>query len=116
MKRNLLLILAFVVTIALATNSARRIMTFRTTSASVVQVKAQLEQLKKENEDLKKELEYKKSDQFVEEEIRNKLGMTKPGESVVMVPKDQTGNQLPETRDQNKEPNWQKWWNIFFGV
>lgn len=113
MKRNLILIAAVMVSILLAINSSRRILSFRTTAQGVSDSQKQLEDLKHENEALKKELDFKKSDQFAEEEIRNKLGQAKPGETIVVLPKSDT--QLTVNSQQlTPIPNWQKWWNLFF--
>jgi|GEM_PF-368483 len=113
MRRNLILIAAILVSILLAINSSRRILTFRTTAQGVSAAQKQLADLKRENEVLKKELDFKKSDQFAEEEIRNKLGLAKPGETIVVLPKEEnTKYQIPNTKYEL--PNWQKWWNLFF--
>jgi len=88
-------------------------LTFRTTAQGVSAAQKQLADLKRENEVLKKELDFKKSDQFAEEEIRNKLGLAKPGETIVVLPKEEnTKYQIPNTKYEL--PNWQKWWNLFF--
>ena len=85
MKRNLILVLAVVVALVLALNSYKKIGDFRSASRTVDERRVYLEELKKRNEELKKELEYKESSQFAELEIRNKLGLAKPGETVVIV-------------------------------
>lgn len=99
----------------LAISSVRRILTFRTTSQKVSQAEARLEQLRKENEVLKSELEYKKSDEFAESEIRNKLGLAKKDEAIVVVPKKDDDSQSTIDDRQSKVPNYIKWWNLFFG-
>lgn len=117
MRRNILLIAGIIVAIILGINSVRKIMTFRGTFEKVEEAEQKLERLKVENEKLKRELEYKKSDEFIEGEIRNKLGLVKEGEVIVIVPK--------EVEDQGKfsfaeasedKPNWQKWRELFFGT
>lgn len=113
MKRNLLLVLAIIVGFVLAYNSFQKIMSLRSTSQKVVDAQVRLEKLKEENERLKSELEYKKSDRFVEEEIRNKLGLAKPGEEVFVVPKDGDSGLLIVDREDEK-PNWQKWRDFLF--
>lgn len=94
-------------------------MSLNTTSQKVEESDARLEQLRKENEALKQELEYKKSQEYKEEEIRNKLGLAKEGETVVVVPGSEQGNEKLETgnnEDRGEElANWQKWWELFFG-
>lgn len=81
-----------------------------------------LAQAEAENKRLKKELEQVQSPGFVEEEARNKLGLIKPGEQVVMLPDRSTvdgqpggeaGSQFTETKDNNL-PNWKQWWRLFF--
>ncbi len=114
MKRNFLLFLALLVSLLLVINSTKRLLSLRTTSQKVIETKERLEELKKENEALRKELEYKQSQEFLEEEIRNKLGLVKKGEGVVIIPQEKISQKL-ETRNQKPEKNWQKWWNLFFG-
>lgn len=109
-----MLLLALIVTGVLIVSSAKRILSFKDTSRMVADEEAQLENLKLENEELKRELEYKKSQRFAEEEIRNKLGMAKEGEEVFVIPKDQD---KVETTDSTKRelPNWRKWQILIFG-
>src|SRR3990167_10149559 len=113
MKRNLLLIFAVIVGLLLAYNSARKIASYRGTSQKITDEQVKLEQLRQENAELKQELEYKKSDKFAEGEIRNKLGLAKPGEEVFVVPKDVNRQSLIVNRDDGK-PNWQKWKDYLF--
>ena len=114
MKPNLLLFLAVLISIVLVVNSSKRILNLRTTSQQVKESEAQLENLKKENEKLQAELKYKKSNEFAEKEIRDKLSLAKEGETVVILPKEEK-SQNSELRTQNLEPNWQKWRDLFFG-
>lgn len=113
MKRNLILVLVVALALFLVVSSTRRILTFKSTAGKVSEAQANLEKLKKENGDLKKELDYKKSPQFAEEEIRNKLGLVKQGENLVVLPKDQKSDQGPAT--SNQKANWEKWKELFFG-
>ncbi|OGD89481.1 hypothetical protein A3I53_03575 [Candidatus Curtissbacteria bacterium RIFCSPLOWO2_02_FULL_40_13b] len=113
MKRNFLLFVVFLVGIILVVNSLRRLVSFRSTAQQVKDAEKRLETLKKESESLKRELEYKKSQDFAESEIRNRLGLVKEGETVVILPKDEKSNKNGE--NEVAIPNWQKWWNLFFG-
>lgn len=114
MKRNFILASAVLVSLLLAINSMRSILTFRTTAGKVNESEERLEEIRRENEALKRELDYKKSDQFAEGEIRNKLGLAKPGETIVIIPsEDKSQDQVEE--GGRIEPNWRKWWELFFG-
>lgn len=115
MKRNALLVVVVLIALLLAYNSIRKIKDFKLSAKTVEDRQAYLESLKKQNADLKKELVYKESSQYAELEIRNKLGLAKHGETVVIVPKsEETGDQRPEIRDQR--PNWVKWKELVLGV
>ncbi len=79
----------------------------------MVKAKKDLDREKQENQQLKTELSYVKSQEFIEEEARNKLFMVKPGESGVIVPQD-----LIKKKEVKKEielSNWQQWINLFIG-
>ena len=113
MKRNLLLIFAVIVGLLLAYNSAKKIASYRGTSQKITGEQAKLEQLRQENAELKQELEYKKSDKFAESEIRNKLGLAKPGEEVFVVPKeDERLTANDKSRDERS--NLEKWKDYLF--
>lgn len=114
MKRNLILVLVVIIALFLAYNSFNKIKDFRLTTETVEGKQAYLESLKKQNAELERELEYKESSQFAELEIRNKLGLAKPGEVVVVVPKEDTNDKVQEST--NTKPNWQKWKELLFGV
>jgi cell division protein FtsB len=115
MKRNLLLALVFLVSIILAVNSTKRILVFRTNAQKVDEAQRRLEALRAENEALKRDLEHKQSEQFAEGEIRNKLGLVREGEAMVIVPKEED-KQEPLAKGQSSSGrNLQKWWKLFFG-
>ena len=114
MKRNLLLFLAVLISIVLVVNSSKRILNLRTTSQQVKESEAQLENLRKQNEKLQEELKYKKSNEFAEKEIRDKLSLAKEGETVVILPKEEK-QQVTIDNGQLTKPNWHKWKALFFG-
>ncbi len=111
MKRNFLLFLAFFFVLVLIVNSSRRLSQLASTSKKVENAEKQLEELRRENEVLKRELEYKQSAEFAEGEIRNKLGLAREGEAVVILPK--KDDEKPEDERQDI-PNYVKWWDLFF--
>jgi cell division protein FtsB len=81
----------------------------------ILQAQRDLTVEKKENQRLKRDIAQVNKPQFIETEARNKLLLAKPGEGIVILPK----NQLitppsPAQRIVDKQPNWQKWWDLFF--
>lgn len=73
-----------------------------------------VEQLEDEKRELLKKKEYYQSEEFIEQEARNKLNMARPGETIVVLP--QTGGKSSEFGEKKTEElqNWQKWWKLFF--
>ena len=70
---------------------------------------------KQENQRLKSQLSHVKSKEFVEETARNKLFLVKPGEQEVLIPEDLIkGTSTPSAQKKNGDPNWKKWWGLFF--
>ena len=113
MTRNLILFMAMLVGVILAVNSAKRIHSFSQTSQKVQEAEDRLLELRKENEALKNELKYKESAEFAEKEIRDKLGLAKEGEAIVVIPQE-SGKDDQESGGQDTRPKWQKWRDLFF--
>lgn len=74
--------------------------------------------LEKKNEELKSELSQVQSSEYTEEQLRDKLGLAKEGETVVVLPdKEALKNLVPQQESQKEElpdPNWKKWMKLFF--
>jgi len=84
---------------------------------------SEIDKLEQTNKDLEKQIEYFKSDTFKEVEARAKLGYQKPGEKVIILPRDQQTSGDSDNTDplsdikNNKKPpnpNYVDWWQIFF--
>lgn len=71
----------------------------------------ELEAEKLKNSKLKSQLSFVQTNQFVEEEARNKLFLVKPGEQHVVISEDL----LTKTSQKPQNlPNWQQWLKLFF--
>ena len=79
----------------------------------VTSAQNQLREEKLKNLKLKADLSYAQTQQFVDEEARNKLFMTKPGEQQVFISPDLLSNGK-QTRVQKQIPNWQQWLKLFY--
>jgi len=78
----------------------------------ISQVERQLDFQKQENQKLKSALVYFQTPEFIEKEARDKLFMAKKGEQKILIPQD--SGISPGSENQDSEPNWKKWWNLFF--
>lgn len=80
-------------------------------------VKAQKELTKQtaDNQRLKQDLARVNRPEFVEQEARDKLFLTKPGEGIVVIPTTAVVvSPTPTPIPVDTTPNWQKWWEVFF--
>ncbi|MEK7543735.1 MAG: septum formation initiator family protein [Patescibacteria group bacterium] len=78
---------------------------------------AVLQRLEAQNRSLQRELEYAQSPEFIEQEARNRLGLGKEGEAIVLMPNgQQEGRDNKQETENIKEnvPNWKRWWRLFF--
>ena len=77
----------------------------------------QLKQLEQTQEKLKKDLSDSYTPFFIEEEARNKLGLVKPGETLVYVEKDATTSAIQEKEGnlgkQSEKTVLEQWWDVF---
>jgi cell division protein FtsB len=78
----------------------------------ISQAQSQLDRQRQENQRLKSALAYSQTPEFIEKEARDKLFMSKAGEQKVLIPQDSGSS--PNLENQDNEPNWKKWWNLFF--
>lgn len=83
----------------------------------VEQEQRRLREFEKKHEDLTQKLQIVQTPEFVEREARERLGMAKEGETIILL----DGSSLPD--DTGKEiqvdnaptlPYWKRWWQVFF--
>ena len=71
-----------------------------------------------EKQELDKRLEYVQSPEYLEKVARDELHLTKPGETVVILP-DQlrlvAETKVDEGVDRASQPNYLKWWGVLVG-
>ncbi len=77
----------------------------------IKQQQKQIETLQQQNGDLSNLIQYLNTNQFVEEEARKKLGLSKSGESVVVFPSTSTA---PVATSSTSQSHVSMWWNYFF--
>ena len=72
-------------------------------------------QLEAKNRELKKKLSEVQTPQFIEEQARNKLGLGKAGETMMIIPEEKLKSVLGASQSaQVRLPNWLGWWKVFF--
>lgn len=77
-----------------------------------------VEELKREQEELLKTKEKIESDEFIEKEARERLGLAKEGETVVVLPEEEILKKLAPKLEPDAFPEelpiWKRWVEIFF--
>lgn len=71
--------------------------------------------LEAKNKQLKKKLSEVQSADFIEQQARDKLGLGKPGETVVIIPEDKIKEVLGTSGSAEvRLPNWLGWLKVFW--
>jgi cell division protein FtsB len=112
-SKYLLLALALLLAISLFRNITKTI----EIKKRIAKERLALSQLVEKKEELTRKLAESQSQEFLEEQLRNKLGLSKEGEIVVVLPDTETLKQIAPAVPVEKEvlppPTWQKWLRLF---
>ena len=105
----------FIFLLFIINNLLHSILSFSQKENLIVKKQQELTKQKKENTILKQQLAQAKMPQFVEEQARDKLFLTKPGEGVLVIPTPRVST-TPRVVTQGGKtiPNWLQWWRLFF--
>lgn len=86
-------------------------------------LRQQADRIRRENETLSEKVRYFASNDFREQEAKEKLGMKKAGEEVIVI-KSRKVEDAPEKEDafkmtpasykQESDSHYKKWWRLFF--
>lgn len=111
--KNIFFISAVIICLIIIYNLATSTYELWSKKYLVTDAEAQLQAEKEENKRLKAQLSFVKSNEFVEQEARNRLLMVKEGEAEVIVPKELL--EKKEKKVEKKVPNHIQWIELFLG-
>ncbi|MEK7189120.1 MAG: septum formation initiator family protein [Patescibacteria group bacterium] len=104
--------------------TSRAVLTKRATEAQIAALSADIASLEHEKDSLGELIEYVQTDSFIREEAREKLNLTDPGESLVVIPDiDSQGAQSGADAESGLtgpkgtvlgDANLVLWWEYFF--
>ena len=84
-------------------------------------LRQEADRIRRENETLAEKVQYFSGDAFREQEAKEKLGLKKAGEEVVVIKtlkaeeqKETTAVPLTAVYVGEQYPNYRKWWQLFF--
>ena len=113
LQNRLVRLVASVGAVALIVSMAGSVWTVWQKGDIVRERRDSLAKLKAESRDLQKKLAETQRPEFVERVAREKLGLVKPGETVVLVEKSRQPSVL-SGQQEISVPNWKRWWKLFF--
>lgn len=115
-KKPLFLVIAIVVLI-ITYNLLGQIFTTLKAGERLKTATDELSSLAQKNNELKKQLTQVQTPDFIEQQARDKLGLGKGNETIVVIPDDKLKSVLGATEEQKQDiklPNWQGWLRLFW--
>jgi cell division protein FtsL len=108
----------WVFVVILLISTIRNINSVRNIQSQVDSEKLKVEKMKEENAQLQAQINQAQSSDYIEKQIRNELGLSKPGEAIVVLPDPDVIRKLapitPVEEDTLPDPNWVRWEKLFF--
>jgi len=111
-KKIILLSLPLII---IGTHLSRRISLWFQVNQEIKSLQEEKQRLEKNNQQLRQKKRYYQSPEFIEREAREKLGLTKKNDLVLIIPTPPDLSALqPKGESYNYSPPWQQWWQLFF--
>lgn len=116
MFKKIFIVIAVLIVAVIAYNLINQIMHTLGASERLSKAAEGVYKAEIKNKELKKKLSEIKSPKFIEEQARDKLGLAKPGETVVIIPDNKIKEVLGSTESAKEArlPNWLGWWKVFW--
>ncbi len=109
---NLIIIILFIVLVFSFIKVSKEVILRYNINKEINNLEEQFTKLNKEKDNLNDLVAYLKTDQYIEEEARLKLNLSKPGEKQInLIKGDNREIEIIKNDDLN---NYQKWFNYFF--
>jgi cell division protein FtsB len=103
--------------IALSLSLYRSISRTGTANLGIEEAQNRVDKLREENKKLDEKLKEVRNIEFVEKQLRDKLGLAKEGEIVIILPEEEILRKLAPIIEEEEEvlpdPNWVKWAKLF---
>lgn len=115
MKRKIKVILVILVVLLVVYNLINQIIGAFKSSDRLSEAVEKVYNLEAKNKELKEKLAQIKSSAFIEKQARDKLGFSKQGETVIIIPEQKLKEILGASQSaQIRLPNWLGWLKLFF--
>lgn len=103
--------------VALSLSALRNVRKIGEIRGEIQKEKDKIARIEEENRQLEQEIIQGQGVDFIEKELRDKLGLVKEGEVVVVLPDEETLKKFAPNLEIEEEtlpdPNWKKWMKLF---
>lgn len=108
---------ALILSLILVISILKALVKIKQVQDEIANKELEVEKVAKEQGDLQNKLDYTKSQEFVEKQLRDKLGLAKQGEIVVILPPPEVLRKFAphytEEQEVLPDPNWKRWLKLF---
>jgi cell division protein FtsB len=115
--KTLIGLATWVLVIFLLVSTVRNIGRVGNINKAVQEEKDKVEKMKEENAALEAQIAQTQGSAFIEKQIRDKLGLAKEGEAIVVLPDidilRKLAPQIPIEENSLPDPDWKKWLKLF---
>jgi cell division protein FtsB len=115
-KRRLFRLVTFGIGVFIIVSLARSVYGLWRRTDIVRQRREEVTKLEEENRQLQEKLSEVQSPDFIEQQARDKLGLLKEDEIVVLIetPTPASVGAMPTSMNDSKSLKWREWWKLFF--
>ena len=110
-------IILLIIVVALTFSLVRSVLKTGGVASKIERAEEAVRKLEEGNVQLNEELKLIESEEYAEKQLRDKLGLSREGEIVVILPEEEVLKKLAPEIDEEEErlpdPNWKKWLNLF---
>lgn len=111
--KRVIFILVVTIGVYLIINLLNTTATLWQRQSEVTRAQEELDKLKKENKDLSSQLEYSQTQEFLEKEARDKLGLVMPEEKQVFIEEEVVLATPAAGKKNSWFENLKSWWGLF---
>jgi cell division protein FtsB len=115
--KTLLGLITWILALFLLVSTIKNIGRVRNINNVVQNEKDKVEKMRQENAQLEAQIAQTQGSAFIEKQIRDKLGLAKTGEAIVVLPDAEIlrklAPQIPVEENTLPDPNWKKWLKLF---
>ena len=108
---------SIIVFLVLASSFVKSVRRIRDGDTQIKKTENRLNKIDEENKKLAEQLQITQSEEFMEKQLRDKLGLAREGEIILVLPEHEIVKKLaptlPNEESVTLKPNWQKWVELF---